>query len=385
MSIAGFQSITTFLVFRQLANNNLVCIGDVFTLRMIRRNKESDGNMTKSLSSPTTLLLSTSDLKKLLDMNDVLTAVENAFRLRGLGRVQMPAKMYVFFEKYNGDIRCMPSYIEDLSIAAVKIVNVHPDNRMNHNLRTVMATLVMIDPETGTPIAIMDGSYVTDMRTGAASGVASKYLARKDSRNLGIIGAGVQSRTQLLAILSTFGKLDEVRIYDIAPDASKTFAEEATKTYSNRIQSVKAVSDPKDAVVGMDIIVTCTPTRKPIVKDSWISKGQHINCIGADAPGKQEIEGAILKKAKVVIDDWEQASHSGGINVPIKQGIFDQKHIYALIGDIVAGKTPGRMSHDDITIFCSTGLAIQDAVTGKLAYDAAKKKKIGHDFQMIQA
>ncbi|MDH4123534.1 MAG: ornithine cyclodeaminase family protein, partial [Thermoplasmata archaeon] len=175
--------------------------------------------MAKGHSSLETLLLSTSDLVKLLDMNDVLTAVENAFRLRGLSRVQMPSKMYVFFEKYNGDIRCMPSYIEDLDIAAVKIVNVHPDNPKQHRMRTVMAIIVLIDPQTGAPIAIMDGSHVTDMRTGAASAVASKYLARKDSRTVGIIGAGRQSYTQLLAILNTFGKLDEVIINDISTDA----------------------------------------------------------------------------------------------------------------------------------------------------------------------
>lgn len=236
-------------------------------------------------------------------MSDVLSAVENAFRLRGLGRVQMPPKMYLFYEKHNGDLRCMPSYIEDIDISAVKVVNVHTDNPRKRNLRTVMATIILIDPSTGAPIAMMDGSVITDMRTGAASGVASKYLARKDSRSIGIIGAGAQSRTQLLAILSMLGRLDEVRIYDIMPEASRGFVEHATEKYSNRISSVTSVDDPEDAVVGMDILVTCTPSRKPIVRDSWISNGQHINCIGADAPGKQELESAILSRAKVVIDD----------------------------------------------------------------------------------
>ncbi|MDH4123829.1 MAG: ornithine cyclodeaminase family protein, partial [Thermoplasmata archaeon] len=214
--------------------------------------------------------------------------------------------------------------------------------------------------------------------------VASKYLARKDSRTVGIIGAGRQSYTQLLAILNTFGKLDEVIINDISTDAMKIFVDTMTKAHSNRIHSIKAVDDPKDAVVGMDIVVTCTPVRKPIVRESWVSKGQHINCIGADAPGKQELEGAILTKAKVVIDDWDQASHSGEINVPLSQGIFKDKDVYGNIGDIVAGKIPGRCTHDEITVFCSTGLAIQDAVTAKLAYDAALKKNIGYKFQMIQ-
>ena len=340
--------------------------------------------MSPEYSPVKTLLLSTSDLRKLLDMNDVLTAVENAFRLKGLDRVQMPPKVYLFFEKFNGDIRTMPSYIEDIGVSAVKIVNVHSDNPKKFHMRTVMATIVLIDPANGSPLSIMDGSFITDIRTGAASGVATKYLARKDSRNLGIIGAGSQSRTQLLAILNTLIKLDEVRIYDIVQEKAEAFAEEAAKAYSKRIGKVTAVDDPKDAVEGMDIIVTCTPSRKPIVKDSWVSKGQHINCIGADAPGKEELDPAILKRAKVVIDDWEQASHSGEINVPISKGIFSEKDVYANIGDVVAGKKPGRASHDEITMFCSTGLAIQDAVTAKLAYDAAKKKGIGQEFELIQ-
>ena len=339
--------------------------------------------MSDKYSPVKTLLLSTSDLKKVLDMNDVLTAVENAFRLRGLDRVQMPPKVYLFFDKFNGDIRTMPSYIEDIGVSAVKIVNVHSDNPKKYGMRTVMATIVLIDPANGSPISIMDGSIITDIRTGAASGVATKYLARKDSRNLGIIGAGSQSHTQLLAILNTLVKLDDVKIYDLLPEKSKAFAEEANKLYSKRIKKVTAVDDPKDAVQGMDVIVTCTPSRKPIVKDSWISKGQHINCIGADAPGKEELEPAVLKRGKVIIDDWEQASHSGEINVPISKGLFSQKNVYGNIGEIVAGKKPGRESHDEITIFCSTGLAIQDAVTAKLAYDAARKKGLGHEFEMI--
>ena len=323
------------------------------------------------------------DIKKVLDMNDVLTAVENAFRLRGLGRTQMPPKLYLFLDKYNGDIRTMPSYIEDIGVSAVKIVNVHADNPKEYGMRTVMATIVLIDPANGAPISIMDGSIITDIRTGAASGVATKYLARKDSRNLGIIGAGSQSYTQLLAILNTLIKLDEVRVYDIIPEKSKAFAEEANRSYSKRIAKATAVDEAKDAVQDMDVIVTCTPSRKPIVKDSWVSRGQHINCIGADAPGKEELDPAILKRGKVVIDDWEQASHSGEINVPMSKGLFSEKDVYGNIGEVVAGKKPGRESHDEITIFCSTGLAIQDAVTAKLAYDAARKKGLGLEFEMI--
>lgn len=341
--------------------------------------------MARNFTSVTTLLLSMDDLKRLLEMKDVLAVVENAFRLAGLKKVQMPPKMYLFFEKYNGDLRCMPSYIEDLDLSAVKIVNVHMNNPKKHDLRTIMATLVLIDPATGAPLAIMDGTHITDMRTGAASGIASKYLARKDSRSLGLIGAGFQARMQLLALLQTFEKLDDVRVYDILPTASENLVAESTERYRERIRSLTAVDNPKDAVEGMDIVVTCTTSRKPIVKNSWISPGQHINCIGADAPGKQEIEVEVLRRAKVVVDNWAQASHSGEINVPFSQGIFSEDDVYATIGDIVVGNKPGRVSDDEITLFCSTGLAIQDVLTAKLAFDAARKNGLGKEFELIQS
>ena len=137
-----------------------------------------------------TLLLSDNEVKSLLSMNEVIEAVESAFKEKGLGRVQMPAKIYLFYKKYNGDLRAMPSYLEELDISAVKIVNVHPDNRTKYGLPTVMATIVLVDPKSGAPIAIMGGTTITDMRTGAAGGIAAKYLARKNSRIVGLVGAG---------------------------------------------------------------------------------------------------------------------------------------------------------------------------------------------------
>jgi len=341
--------------------------------------------MAAKYDSVTTLLLSTSELRQLLDMKDVLKAVEEAFRLVGLGKVQMPPKMYLFFEKFNGDLRCMPSYVEDLALSAVKIVNVHMDNPEKHNLRSIMATILLIDPSSGAPIALLDGTHITDMRTGAASGVASKYLARKDSKTLGLIGTGFQARRQLQAILETFGSLELVRAFDRSRDASRRFIDKATESYGDRITSLEHVDNARDVVEEMDIVVTCTPSRLPIVKNDWVSAGQHFNCIGADAPGKHEIECEVMPRAKIAIDDWAQASHSGEINVPLSNGTICRESIYANIGDIVAGKKPGRTSDEEITLFCSTGLAIQDAITAKLAYDLAIERKVGTELKMIES
>jgi alanine dehydrogenase len=323
-----------------------------------------------------TLLLTDVEVKKLLSMDEVIEAVESAFREKGFGRVQMPAKTYLFYKKYNGDLRTMPSYLEELDISAVKIVNVHPDNRTKYNLPTVMAIIVLIDPKSGAPAAIMGGTTVTAMRTGAAGGIAAKYLARKDSQVMGLVGAGTQARTQLMALLSVYGKLREVKVCDKVKDVRDKFIAEMEPKYGHLCNLIP-VESVKEAVEEVDIAVTATPSRKPIVMNDWVRPGTHLTCIGADAPGKEELDPKILTRAKIVIDDWEQASHSGEINVPISQGIITKENVWAEIGEIAAGLKPGRERRDEITIFTSTGLAVQDAVTAKIAYNKAIKKGIG--------
>lgn len=322
-----------------------------------------------------TLVLTDGEVKELVSMKEVMDKVELAFKEKGLKRVQMPAKTYLFYGKYDGDLRVMPSYLEELDVSAVKIVNSHPENKTRYNLPTVMAIVVLVDPKTGFPLAIMGGKTLTDMRTGAAGGIAAKYLARKDSKIVGMVGAGAQARTQLAGLLEVYGKLEEVRVWGLYGTGDE-FAAETRAKYDNigRIFSVKSVGE---AVKGADIVVTATPSRQPLVMDNMVRPGMHFNCIGADAPGKEELDPAILKRAKIVVDDYEQASHGGEINVPLSLGIIKREDIWAEIGEIVAGLKPGREKPDEITVFSSTGLAIQDAVTAKLVYDKATKKGVG--------
>jgi alanine dehydrogenase len=326
------------------------------------------------------LLLTEKDVQQLLSIDEVMEVVESAFREKGLGHVQMPAKLYLFYCKYNGDLRVMPSYIEHLDISAVKIVNVHPENRNKYSLPTVMATIILVDPKNGTPLAIMGGAKITNLRTGAAGGVAAKYLARKDSKIVGLVGAGAQAKTQLMVLKEVLKKIEEVRVTDIIRASREKYAEEMSEKLE---LNVRAVNNIKDAVRGADVVVTVTPTRVPIVKSEWVGAGTHINAIGADAPGKEELDPELLKRAKIVIDDWEQASHSGEINVPLAEGIITKENIWAEISEIVAGLKVGRTSPDEITVFDSTGLAIEDAVTAELAYKKALAKGVGQFFEIM--
>jgi len=312
-----------------------------------------------------TLLLTDRDVRAMLTMEDTIKAVEKAFEMHGRNAVQMPPKVYLTFER--GDLRAMPAHLE--GHAGIKWVNSHPENR-KRGLPTVMAVLIYNDPETGFPLAIMDGTHITNMRTGAAGGIAAKYLARKDSSICGFIGCGTQSYTQLLA-LSKILNIEKVLAYDISEKNAKKFTD-----YCSNLGIDASIVETENACK-CDVLTTSTPSRKPVVKAEWIERGTHINAIGADAAGKQELESSLLKKAKIVVDDVEQAIHGGEINVPISEGVVKPEDIHATIGEVIVGIKPRRESDEEITVFDSTGLAIQDIATASVVYERAIEEGVG--------
>jgi len=326
-----------------------------------------------------TLLLKQSEIKQLIDMKEVIESVETAYSVHADRKVQMPAKKYLFFKKYHGDLRIMPCFIKSMDEAGVKCVNVHPNNPLEHDLPTVMGVIELFDPETGFPISVMDGTWITNMRTGAAAGVGTKYLARKNSTKLGIIGAGKQAFTQLMALKEVMN-IESAKVFCRTCSSRENFAKLANEKFG---LNVKAVATAKEAVKNVDVIVTVTPANKPILKSEWISEGTHINAMGADAPGKQELESGILKKSRIFIDCWEQARHSGEINVPVAEGLITREDIDAKIGDVIIGKSNGRVSDEDITIFDSTGLAVQDVVTAWKVYQKALEMDIGSNINFL--
>lgn len=309
-----------------------------------------------------TLILTQSDIAELISMDAVVGAVENAFAAYGRGEAQMPAKVYLSLEEHNGDFRAMPAYLD--GSAGVKWVNSHPDNPHEHDLPAVMGMYILSDPANAYPLAVMDATLLTALRTGAAGGVASKHLAVSAPRTIGFIGCGVQSRHLLDAHRVVYSGF-ELRMADANTAAAEAFAAEA----GGKVSSVE------DAAA-CDIVCTTTPVRSPIVQRAWIGAGTHINAMGADGPGKQELDPAILTAAKLVIDDAHQAHHSGEINVPLGSGALSVDDIYGTLGDIVAGKLPGRTG-DEITVFDSTGLAIQDVAVARVIYELAREKNAG--------
>jgi len=326
----------------------------------------------------TTLILDGKTINKLITMRDAVREIEKGFKYFGQGKVQMPPKVYINVKEHKGDLRAMPVYCEGFNSCGIKWVNVHPDNK-KRGLPTVMGIMIVSDPVTGYPISIMDATCTTAYRTGAAGGVAAKYLARKDSRGVALVGCGVQARTQLEAILEFF-KVDHVKVWGLRPSECIKFKKDMRKKISGEIEIVDTV---RGCVKDADIIVTTTPTRTPIIKSEWIKAGAHINAIGADAAGKQELQTKLLTRSKIVVDAWEQASHSGEINVPVARGKLKKRDIYADIGQIVSGKRKGRQNSKEITVFDSTGLAVQDIAISNLIYRKAKKQKKGKRMELI--
>jgi len=329
------------------------------------------------VNNNTTLILDGTTIKKLVDIKQSIQYIEKAFRQYAQGKSQMPAKIYLDLKKYSGDFRAMPAYLQGFDSCILKWVNVHPNNKTK-GLPTVMGTIILSDPKTGYPLAIMDGTYATSLRTAAAGAVAAKYCANKDSQRIGLVGCGVQARTQLIALRSLF-KISEVKVWGVKPSHSKKFVSQM-KTKNEKMTAYRTV---KECASDCDIIVTTTPSRRPLVKFKWLKPGVHINAIGADAPGKQELDPDILKNAKVIIDHWGQASHSGEINVPLRKKLISKGDIYADIGEIVTGKKKGRVKKNELTVFDSTGLAIQDVAIATLIYRTAVRQKKGRRVKII--
>jgi len=320
-----------------------------------------------------TLYLTQDEVKSILDMKSTLEAVENGFREMGNENIEMPARVYLHFDK--GVLIAMPAYMPGLDAAGTKLVTVHPGNKQAYGLPAVNARIVLNSPENGLPLAIMDGTYVTALRTGAAGATGIKYLSREDSKEVGLCGLGVQGRSQLMGLMEVRPGVEKIKIYDIIPEAKKAFVDEM-----NEYSGVKfvPVDSAKEAVEGSDIVITCTPSPEPFIDGAWLKKGCHVSAIGADTGAKRELMTSVIERCdKLVVDFIPQAFVTGDFRIPKEEGVITEEDIYAELGQIVAGKKEGRTSPDEVTLFKATGLAIQDVGTAHKVYQLAKEKGIG--------
>lgn len=324
-----------------------------------------------------TLLLNSDDVAANARLAELIPAVEDAFAAYERGDAQMPPKSYIDLPRYNGDFRSMPAYLDagTWDAAGIKWVNVHPDNPRDHELPTVLGTMIYSDPETAVPLAIMDGTELTMQRTGAAAAVATDHLAIDEARSIGIVGAGAQAYTQLEAI-AEIRPIETVVISDLDSERVERFISHFEDRFDVSAGSIEEAAS-------CDVLSTVTPVTEPIVSSDGVGEHTHINAMGADAEGKHEIADEILLDSKLVIDDHAQTTHSGEINVPYSQGTLGDDDIDAAIGEIVVGDRKGRTSEDGISVFDSTGLAIQDVAAAHVVYEHASENDNGYSFDLL--
>jgi ornithine cyclodeaminase/alanine dehydrogenase len=323
------------------------------------------------------LILNRTDVTAVLDMKDCMDVVEMAFSELANGTAVLPLRSNI--KPADGLSLYMPAYLSETGALACKIVTVYKNNPEKFNLPTILGKVLLQNPETGDVLCIMDGGYLTAVRTGAASGVATKYLARKgQDQTAGIFGTGVQARTQLWAV-TIARDISKAYVYDILDEAINNFIEEMGPKLN--LEIVKA--DSPDMLLELDILCTATSSATPVFDGQKLKAGTHINGIGSHTPNTRELDTETVLKSKFIGDSKEACfSEAGDIMIPLEEGALDESHFYAELGEVITGIKPGRESEDEITLFKSNGLAIQDAATAKLVYDKAVEAGIGQEVQI---
>lgn len=313
-------------------------------------------------------------------MRDAVEILKRAFAELSTGRANVPPRIVLPQYKHDGVTLVMPGYLFDSEALAVKVVSVHNRNPAR-NLPLIHALVLLLDPTTGQPLAAMDGSSLTALRTGAASGVATDLLARNDAEVAAIFGAGVQARTQLLAIAAV-RDIQRCWIYARHSESVQRFMAEMQPQLSVEL---RAAESPAQAVREAHIICAATTSSTPVFDGADLQPGTHINAIGSYQSGMQEVDGTTLQRAaKIVIDEYAGAlSEAGDLLVAMAQGAIQQADIYGELGEIAAGLKPGRETEDEITYFKSVGNAVQDAAVARAIYRQAVQAGLGTELDLL--
>jgi alanine dehydrogenase len=326
-------------------------------------------------------ILSRDDVKRSVTMPQAIDVVKQAFISLAQKKAILPLRTQVPVKEYEGITLFMPAYLPEIKSLGAKIVSVFPQNVKN-NKPTIHAIVIICEAKTGQPSAIMDGTYLTALRTGAASGVATDLLARKEAKTAAIFGAGVQGRTQLEAICCV-RDIQKILVYDKNLQSARSFSEEMQKHGEPIPGDIVAVDSPEIAVSEADVICVATTSSIPVFEDKHLKSGVHINGVGSYTPRMQEIPEKTILRAKVVVDSVTASlEEAGDLIIPLKKGLIDESHIQGELGQVASGLLKIRESEADITFFKSVGLAIQDVAVAELALRKAAELRLGMDVEL---
>ncbi len=327
-------------------------------------------------------VLKNKDMKQVFSMKDAIQADKDALELYSAGLSEVPLRINLDIPEHEGQSLYMPGYVGGAHALGVKIVSVYPKN-IEKGLTSVPATMVLINSETGEVSSIMDGTYLTRIRTGAVAGAATDILARKDSKVFALFGTGGQAESQLEAVL-TVRPIQLVKVFDISHDRAKDFAQRMQKEFGEKFSvNIIAAETSDEAIVDADIITSVTTSTRPTFNGELVKKGVHINGIGAYTPVMQEIdEYTITNAEKVYVDTRSGAlNESGNFIIPIQKGIYSEDRVTGELGEIILKKVSGRETQEETTVFITTGSGVLDVVTAERIYENAVKQKIGEEIE----
>jgi alanine dehydrogenase len=321
------------------------------------------------------LILKESDVARVLTMKEGVRLVEDGFRHYAEGKTTLAPRMVMKLEGDAGNFRIMAAILPGMGGFGLKTLTGTPGKR---DPKSTFFAMLYFDVTTGALLAVIPATHITGVRTGAASGVATKYLAREDAKTLGLFGAGFQGRNQVAAIREV-RPVEKVKIFDVVPEAAKKLAADLER------EGVEAIvtSSPEETGRGSDIIASATTAKEPPIRGEWLEPGMHLNAAGANAPVKREVDAEAFRRAKVVVDFQEQVlQEAGDLMAAIRSGEFGAEQIHSELSDIVVGKKTGRESPEDITLFKSVGVAIEDVAAAAFVYDKAKELGLGVDIDL---
>jgi len=325
------------------------------------------------------LLLNAEEVRKSLPMKEAIEAMKSAYAALSNGKAVVPLRTHLPIPDSEALSLFMPAYVHsaDGQALAIKVVSLFPTNP-SRGLAYIQAAVLVFDPQTGRAIALLEGSSLTAIRTGAASGAAIDLLARKDSKVAAIFGAGAQGRTQLEAAC-TARNIETAFIYDASVEKARAFVEEMSgKDFIPR--DLRMAGSAREAIEHADIICTATTSLRPVFQDQDVKAGTHISAVGSYRPDMQEVPAETLQRARVFVDSRSASlEEAGDLIQPLQARLFDESHIYAELGEVVLGIKSGRESQAEITYFKSVGIAVQDAVAAQVALDNARKVNIGKE------
>lgn len=321
-------------------------------------------------------IISEDDTKKLLHMEDVISTIEGVYREKSTGTGEIFPMVFHEFEPGVADMDIKSGTLSKLGVYGLKLVSWFGENP-SKNLPALSGVVMIFDSKTGLPLAVINAENMTGMRTGAAGAIGAKYMANPDSTVMLMVGAGHQASYQIRAMQLVMPKLSKVMIFD---PLNFSNAEKFAENFEYKKDGIiyEPVNDIETAVGISDIIVTATPSRTPLIKREWIKKGTHFSCMGSDMSGKQEIDENILCDAKLVTDDMNQSVNVGEFEIGIAKGVISRSDIICEIGDVMEGKKTVRTSKEDITVYDSTGIALQDIAVAYNVLKNAQKMEIGN-------